>query len=99
VLGVFALGRLLTALPITPGGVGLVEVVYIAGIILAGRGHTTTPVEVFHAQVTAGVLVFRALTYAIQIPIGGIAYVIWKTNTRWREPTAVPVPVPVGVSP
>jgi putative heme transporter len=99
VLGVFALGRLLTALPITPGGVGVVELVYIAGIILAGRGRITAPVEVFHAQVTAGVLVFRALTYAIQIPIGGITYVIWKTNTRWRKPTAVPVPVPVGVSP
>jgi putative heme transporter len=98
VLGVFALGRLLTALPITPGGVGVVEVVYIAGIILAGRGHTTTPVEVFHAQVTAGVLVFRALTYGIQIPIGGITYIIWKTNKRWRKQTSVPVPVPVAVS-
>lgn len=98
VLGVFALGRLLTALPVTPGGVGVVEVVYIAGIILAGRGRSTTPVEVFHAQVTAGVLVFRALTYAIQIPIGGITYAIWKTNTRWREPTAVSVPIPVPVA-
>jgi putative heme transporter len=97
VLGVFAFGRLLTALPITPGGVGVVEVAYIAGIILAGRGHVTTPVEVFHAQVTAGVLVFRALTYGIQIPIGGITYIIWKTNRRWRTPAAT-APIPVAVS-
>ena len=59
VLGVFAFGRLLTALPITPGGVGVVEVAYIGGIILAGRGHITVPAEVFQAQVAAGVLVFR----------------------------------------
>jgi putative heme transporter len=93
VLGVFAFGRLLTALPITPGGVGVVEVAYIGGIILAGRGHTSVPAEVFHAQVTAGVLVFRALTYGIQIPIGGITYIIWKTNKRWRKPSMVPIPV------
>jgi uncharacterized membrane protein YbhN (UPF0104 family) len=95
VLSVFAFGRLLTALPITPGGLGVVEVAYIAGIILAGRGHTTTPVEVFHAQATAAALVFRALTYGTQIPISGITYIIWKTNKRWRKPTAASVAVPV----
>ena len=39
VLGVFAFARLLTAVPITPGGLGIVEVAYIGGLILAGRGH------------------------------------------------------------
>ena len=97
VLGVFAFGRLLTALPITPGGVGVVEVAYIGGIILAGRGHITVPAEVFQAQVAAGVLVFRALTYGIQIPIGAITFVIWKLNKRWRKPSPVPVPVAVAV--
>ena len=63
VLGVFAFGRLLTAVPITPGGLGIVEVAYIGGLILAGSGHTDVPADVFHAQVTAAVLVFRALTY------------------------------------
>jgi putative heme transporter len=98
VLGVFAFGRLLTALPITPGGVGVIEVAYIGGIILAGRDQTAVPAEVFQAQVAAGVLVFRALTYGIQIPIGAITYLIWKTNKRWRKPVAVPVPVPVPVA-
>jgi uncharacterized membrane protein YbhN (UPF0104 family) len=94
VLGVFAIGRLLTALPITPGGLGVVEVAYIGGIILAGRGHTTVPAEVFHAQAAAGVLVFRALTYGIQIPIGAITYVIWRTKKSWRAPASVTVHVP-----
>jgi uncharacterized membrane protein YbhN (UPF0104 family) len=29
-------GRLATAVPITPGGVGVVELTYIAGLVLAG---------------------------------------------------------------
>ena len=63
VLGVFAFGRLL-AVPITPGGVGIVEVAY-GGLILAGEGHATVA-DVFHAQVAAAVLVFRALTFGIR---------------------------------
>ena len=94
VLGVFAFGRLLTALPITPGGLGIVEVAYIGGLILAGRGHADVPADVFHAQVTAAVLVFRALTYGIQIPLGALTYVIWRTNKSWRKPAPGPVAAP-----
>jgi putative heme transporter len=89
VLGVFAFGRLLTAVPITPGGLGIVEVAYIGGLILAGRGHADVPADVFHAQVTAAVLVFRALTYGIQIPLGALTYVIWRTNTSWRKRASI----------
>src|SRR5262245_27950133 len=91
VLGVFAIGRLLTALPITPGGLGVVEVAYIGGIVLAGRGHTTVPAEVFRAQAAAGVLVFRALTYGIQIPIGLVTYAICRTTKSGRGGPATPV--------
>jgi putative heme transporter len=95
VLGVFAFGRLVTAVPITPGGLGIVEVVYIGGLILAGRGHADVPADVFHAQVAAAVLVFRALTYGIQIPLGALTYVIWRTNKRWRKPAPVHVAAPI----
>ena len=94
VLGVFAIGRLLTAIPITPGGLGIVEVAYIGGLILAGRGHADVPADVFHAQVTAAVLVFRALTYGIQIPLGALTYVVWRTNTSWRKPVPIAAPEP-----
>jgi uncharacterized membrane protein YbhN (UPF0104 family) len=86
VLGVFAFGRLVTALPLTPGGLGLVELSYIGGLILAGRAHANVPAEVFNAQVAAAVLVFRTLTYGIQIPIGAFTYVIWRLNKSWRKP-------------
>jgi uncharacterized protein (TIRG00374 family) len=85
VLGVFAFGRLLTAVPLTPGGLGVIELSYIGGLILAGRDHADVPPDVFRAQVAAAVLVFRLLTYGIQIPLGGFTYVIWRVNKSWRK--------------
>ena len=49
VLAVFAFGRLASAVPFTPGGLGVVEAVYIQGLVLAGGAH---------APVVAAVLVF-----------------------------------------
>jgi uncharacterized membrane protein YbhN (UPF0104 family) len=83
VLGVFAFGRLISALPITPGGVGVVELTYIGGLVLAGRAHADVPPDVFRAQVAAAVLVFRTLTYGIQIPLGGFTYLIWRSKKSW----------------
>lgn len=99
VLGVFAFGRLLTALPLTPGGLGLVELSYIGGLILAGRAHADVPPEVFHAQVAAAVLVFRALTYGIQIPLGGLTYLIWRRNKSWRKPAPIDPEHVTGLQP
>jgi putative heme transporter len=96
VLGVFAFGRLLTALPITPGGVGIVELAYIGGLILAGRANATVSSDLFHAQVAAGVLIFRALTYGIQIPLGAFTYAIYRANRSWRRPIVNRAPVPAG---
>jgi putative heme transporter len=76
-LAVFALGRLVTALPITPGGVGMIELSYIGGLVWAGGPRTS---------VVAATLLFRALTYALQIPIGAITYPIWqRTKDRWHR--------------
>lgn len=85
VLGVFAFGRLLTALPITPGGVGIAELGYIGGLLLAGQDQANVPTEVFRAQVVAAVLVFRTLTYAFQIPLGGLTYLIWRRKKGWLK--------------
>lgn len=86
VLGVFAFARLLSAVPITPGGLGIVELSYIGGLVLAGKAHADVPPELFRAQVAAAVLLFRTLTYALQIPSGGITYVIWRRASGWRRP-------------
>lgn len=77
VLAVFAFGRLIAALPITPGGLGVIELGYIGGLVAAGGDE---------AQVVAAVLLFRVLTYGVQIPIGAFTYVVWRVKRSWRRP-------------
>jgi uncharacterized protein (TIRG00374 family) len=69
VLAVFAFARLVTAIPITPGGAGLVEAALIAGLIGAGGDNS---------QVAAAVLIYRALTWALPILVGIACYVWWR---------------------
>ena len=76
-LAVFAFARLLTAIPFTPGGLGVIELALIAG--LAGAGGPRD-------LVAAAVLVFRALTYVLPIPIGLGTYIFWQRNRSWRRP-------------
>ena len=73
---VFAFVRLLTAIPITPGGLGFVELGLTAGLATAGGAE---------AEVVAAVLVFRALTYVVPIPLGLATYVFWRRNRSWRD--------------
>ena len=70
-LAAFAFVRLLTVLPITPGGLGITELGLIA-ILAAGAGHRAS------AQVTAAVLLYRAVTYLPPIPLGAIACLAWR---------------------
>jgi uncharacterized membrane protein YbhN (UPF0104 family) len=79
VFAVFAFGRLLSAVPITPGGVGVIDLGYIGGLA-AGASQEEK------AAIVAGVLMFRALTYGIQIPIGAFTYLIWRAKKDWRRP-------------
>jgi uncharacterized protein (TIRG00374 family) len=86
VLAVFAFVRLLSAIPITPGGIGVVELSMIGALYAAGRSHTDVPLDVFRTQVTAAALLFRALTFAVQVPLGGFTYLIWQRKRSWRKP-------------
>jgi putative heme transporter len=70
-LAAFAFVRLLTALPITPGGLGITEL-GLVGTLAAGAGPGGA------AQVTAAVLLYRAVTYLPPIPLGAIAYLVWQ---------------------
>jgi uncharacterized membrane protein YbhN (UPF0104 family) len=96
VLAVFAFARLLSAAPITPGGVGVVELALIGGLYAVGRTHATVSVGVLNAQITAAVLLFRALTYGIQIPLGAVTYLIWQHRKRWRRPVSTPDVPPIA---
>jgi uncharacterized membrane protein YbhN (UPF0104 family) len=70
-LAAFAFVRLLTVLPVTPGGVGITELGMV-GVLAAGAGHAVS------AQVTAAVLLYRAVTYLPVIPLGGVACLVWR---------------------
>ncbi len=70
-LAAFAFVRLLTVLPITPGGLGITELGLIA-TLAAGAGHRAS------TQVTAAVLLYRAVTYLPPIPLGAIACLAWQ---------------------
>jgi putative heme transporter len=70
-LAAFAFVRLLTVLPLTPGGVGITELGLI-GVLAAGGGHRVS------AQVAAAVLLYRAVTYLPPIPLGAVACLVWR---------------------
>ena len=75
-LAVFAFARLVTAIPLTPGGLGVVEVALITGLAAAGGDRP---------NVAAAVLIFRALTYVLPIPLGLLSYLYYKRNRSWRR--------------
>jgi len=82
IFAVYTFSRLLSAIPITPGGVGVIDLGYIAGL-----SAFDTPEK---AQIVAAVLIFRVLTYGIQIPLGAFTYVYWRRKKSWLRDTPPP---------
>jgi len=65
----WALIRILTTVPITPGGLGVVEL-GLTGALVSFGGH--------RAPVVAAVLLYRMLTYVPPFAIGGISLLVWR---------------------
>ena len=79
-LAAFAVVRLLSAFPITPGGLGVVELGLAALLVVAGGDK---------AKVVAAVLVFRVLTFLLPMPVGALTYGLWRrAEGRRRTPAA-----------
>lgn len=72
----YALERVLTLVMITPGGTGFVELGITALLIAFGGDPVTT---------VAGVLIYRAFTFGIEIPVGGVSLVLWLWHRRTRD--------------
>jgi putative heme transporter len=79
VFAVFAFVRLLSAIPVTPGGVGVVELGYV-GFLTA-----EAPSDLGGA-IAAGVLVFRAVTFALPVLLGSVAWIVFQSASSWRRP-------------
>lgn len=79
VLAAFAFVRLLSAVPVTPGGLGVVELGLTAALVAAGGNE---------ASVVAAVLVYRLVTFVLPIPVGVGAYFLWRHEAgRKRDAT------------
>jgi uncharacterized protein (TIRG00374 family) len=77
VFAAFTFGMLAGSVPVTPGGLGTADAVYIA-VMVAGGAPSSAAV--------AGDLVFRTFTYLLPIPVGAITYVIWRRKKSWLKP-------------
>ncbi|MDT7547385.1 MAG: hypothetical protein QOE99_3495 [Actinomycetota bacterium] len=69
----FSFGRLLTLLVVTPGGVGIAETGSAALLVALGGDA---------AVIAAGTLLFTAITFALEIPVGGLCGLLWWRRSR-----------------
>jgi uncharacterized protein (TIRG00374 family) len=90
-LVVYGLGNLLAVLPITPGGVGIVESAMVSALVLTG----THP-----GAALLGVVGWRVLEYWLPILAAGISYplllVELRRAERRRTTGQLPLPAPSG---
>ena len=76
-LAAFALGRLLTSVAVTPGGIGLVEAGSVALLVAMGAGP---------AQAASGILLFTIFTHILEIPFGVLAWLVWLWGRGTKRP-------------
>jgi len=67
-----------TAIPITPGGLGVMEVDLIGALGAVGQAP--------EASLVAAVLLFRFATFALPIPLGALGWVWWSTRQPVPQP-------------
>lgn len=72
----YALERVLTLIMITPAGTGFVEVGMTGLLVVAFGGDPITTV--------AGVLIYRAFTFGLEIPVGAANLAVWLWRRRGR---------------
>ncbi|MCL1599399.1 MAG: hypothetical protein M3094_09460, partial [Actinomycetia bacterium] len=80
----FTLGRFLVMIPVSPGGLGLVDLGWI-GLLTLGWQTTNPGVPVDTALISAGVLLFRALSLLPPTPAGIVTGLSWRINKSWRQ--------------
>lgn len=77
----YGLANILAVIPITPGGLGIIEGVLIPTLVGFG---------VPHSQAILAVISYRLVNFWIPIPIGGVAY----ASLQWRRGRMVSPPTP-----
>jgi uncharacterized membrane protein YbhN (UPF0104 family) len=80
----FSLGRFLVMIPVSPGGLGLVDLGWI-GLLTLGWQTTNPSMPVNTEAIAAGVLLFRGLTLFPPIVVGMVTWLFWRVNRSWRR--------------
>jgi len=78
VFAAYAVGRLLSTVGITPGGLGITETGTVAVLI----GFGANP-----AAATAGVVLFSIYIHVLEIPLGAFGWLAWSMS-RKRQPVS-----------
>ena len=86
----FAIERLISLAPFTPGAAGVAEL----GTVAALHSFGIDPVAA-----AAGVLLYRILMFALEIPVGGLLALVWARRRRTRTELPPDVPELAGVGP
>lgn len=73
VVAAFAIGRLLSAVGVTPGGLGVAEAGTTAALVALGEPHAAS---------AAGVLLFTCYSHLAELPLGAIGFLGWRATLR-----------------
>jgi uncharacterized membrane protein YbhN (UPF0104 family) len=72
----YAIGRLLTAVAVTPGGLGVTESATVLALVAWGAGS---------AESVAGVVLFSVFTHFMEVPLGALGWLAWSLSPK-KEP-------------
>jgi uncharacterized membrane protein YbhN (UPF0104 family) len=81
----YAVGRLLTAVGITPGGVGVTEGGAVAVLVAVGANPT---------QALAGTVLFSLFTHVMEVPLGALAFLSWALSKKTAPTDSAGAPSP-----
>jgi uncharacterized protein (TIRG00374 family) len=72
----YSLANIAAVIPLTPGGIGVVELVLTTALVAFGASHEVAGL---------GVIAYRLVSFWLPIPLGGVAYLTLRLNPRFRE--------------
>ena len=73
----YAIGRLLTTIGITPGGIGVTEVA--TSVVLVGWGADP-------GGAAAGLVLFSLFTHLMEVPLGALGWLLWTLSPKTEPP-------------
>jgi uncharacterized membrane protein YbhN (UPF0104 family) len=73
----YAIGRLLTAVGVTPGGLGVTESATSVALVAWGADP---------AAAVAGTLLFSVFTHVMEVPLGALAWIAWTVSPKSPPP-------------